>query len=233
MVHRSRPRRSIAKACWPAPLLALAGCAFSFPLPPAPTEAEREQIEATHFHATVGIVATEEYAWEAVALLESLRQTGLFDRVEPVQRLENPDLIARVRGAADYARPSTVSAGTTMITLGAFPTVAADEWGNIFSFHPARAPSAGGGEAATPDASAGAEASAEGAAVQELPIDFRVRGAMHIGWLAIFTGAFSDRTWAPPPMNHRYTEALAATICRHAPQIEAMIAESRRHAPGK
>lgn len=233
MIHRSRPRRSIAEACWLAPLLALAGCAFSFPLPPAPTEEERAQVAATHFHATVGIVATEEYAWEAVALLESLRQTGLFDRVEPVQRLENPDLIARVRGAAEYARPSAVSSGTTMITLGAIPVVAADEWGNIFSFHPARARSGAGGEAATPGASSGTESSAEVAAALEVPIDFRVRGAMHLGWLALFTGPLCGRTWAPPPMTHRYTEALAAAICRQAPQIEAMIAASRRREDAK
>ncbi len=73
----------------------------------------------------------------------------------------------------------------------------------------------------------------EGDAVEGVAIDFRVDGSMHVGLLALFTGMFSGRTWAAPPMTHRYSQALAVRVCRMGPQIESMIAASRRAAPAE
>lgn len=210
-----------------APLLALAGCYnFSFALPPALDEQEQSLVDSTHFAARVAVAPHEADAWEAVALLECLRQTRVFEEVGILGQMEDPDLIAVVRGTADYAHPSVVSSMNTMVSLGVIPTIVRDQWATIFSLHPMHGRPAAQPEAADP--STGEDPGPRAAPAVE--VDFRVNGQMHVGVLAFFTGLVPSRTWAAPPMTHRYSQALALAICRQAPEIEAMTAASRRAA---
>jgi len=237
MSPRPRPRRRLAPALSLASCLACTGCyAFSFSLPPAPTEEEQKLVEATHFHASVAVAPFPEDRFEAIALLETLRKTGLFDEVGLLGQVEKPDLIALVEGRADFVPPSSVSQGWTLITLGAFPTIADDQWATVFSLHPRHVERGGdkAGSAAPAAHSAAAEpangAAAEPENVEGVAIDYRVDGTMHVGLIAAFTGLFSSRTWSPPPVTDRYGQGLAVRLCRRAPEIRAMIEASRRAA---
>ena len=66
-------------------LTALPAC-FSFPLPDALDRSERELVDSTHFAASVGVAAYRHPAWSD-SLIDVLRGTGLFDTVEPLEKI--------------------------------------------------------------------------------------------------------------------------------------------------
>ena len=186
---------------WFAPLslvAALVGCASSA-LPPSLSQAEHRLVNSTHYAATVG-VAPYKYPVYSERLLKSLRGTGLFDDVEALERIENPDLIASVE------RPvhgSAVFPLWTFLTGGLVPTIVDEQWGEVFSLRPSRG------------------------SVPGATIDFSYSGGTHLGWVALVTGLAPARTLVPPPWTRRFIDALSLAICGHAPEIEKMIRESR------
>ena len=114
-------------------VVALGGC-MSYALPPSPSAAEQELVASTHFPATVGVERYHDPVW-SLGLLESLRYTGLFDRVAFVDAIKNPDLIARVREPVRAGEPLWV---LPILTLGVIPAIAEDEWGRCSPCIPRR-----------------------------------------------------------------------------------------------
>ncbi len=179
-------------------VVALGGC-MSYALPPSPSAAEQELVASTHFPATVGVERYHDPVW-SLGLLESLRYTGLFDRVAFLDAIKNPDLIARVREPVRAGEPLWV---LPILTLGVIPAIAEDEWGEVFSLYSSKAPD------------------------RSVPIDFKYTGGQHVGWIAVVTGMVPGRTWARPPWTRPYRNALSATICRQAPEIRALLHDAR------
>lgn len=174
--------------------LLLSGCA-SYTMAPSWTEADRKLVEATHFEASVG-VADHENIWYSLGLLETLRATGLFDRVGLLSDLDTPDLIARVR---EPIEPAPLPSLLPNLTLGVIPGIASAEWGEVFSLHSAKK---------------------EGSTVN---VDFRYEGSVHVGWMAMFTGMVPSRSYLPPTWYRSYARGLAVVICRNAAEIQALI----------
>lgn len=175
-------------------VLLSSGCA-SYTMAPSWTESDRVLVEATHFKASVG-VADHENIWYSLGLLETLRATGLFDRVGLLSDIDKPDLIARVR---EPLEPVSMPTLLPNLTLGVIPGIASAEWGEVFSLHSAKE------ETSTVD------------------VDFRYEGSVHVGWMAMFTGMVPSRSYMPPTWYRRYSRGLAAVLCRNAAEIQALI----------
>lgn len=161
------------------------GC-VSMTLPPRLTPEEKASIETVHFARTVGVESGDAPAVYAQRLVLALRNTGLFDAVETLERLPEPDFIARVE------RPVH---GTAMIpvlpilTLGLIPQWVDEEWGEVFSLR-------------APDAPA-----------ESVLVDFTYTGPTTLGWVASLNNLRADRTGRSPRKTQLYSEALMVAIC--------------------
>ena len=177
-----------------AVIASFGGCG-SFSLPPKPTDRELAVLKQTHFKATVG-VETYKYPIYSEHLANDLRATGLFDAVEPLERIKNPTLIARVERTV-YGKAAIPL--WTIVTLGIVPTTVEEEHGHVFSFHPAISPG-------TP-----------------VLVDYRYRGPSTLGWVAAFLNLSSDRTSENPIETPRFREGLAVALSTQREQIASLV----------
>jgi hypothetical protein len=191
------------------------GC-VSFSLPPPLSDREQGLVDTTHFHATIGVAEYRYPAWSD-GLVGALRATGLFDRVERLADIQNPDLVAHVRGRVSHSNPLPL---LPALTLGVIPIVDTDEQGQRFSLQSSRNPFV------PPDLS-DPHRTLDVLEVRTVRIEFRYTGTMHMGWIALFTGFLPSRTWFEPSWSSRYGDALAAHICAQAPAIRERVRESR------
>jgi hypothetical protein len=224
MQARSNPAPDIyRRACLSALVQRLAllmcltpcGC-VSFSLPPALSDREQDLVDTTHFHATLGVAEYRYPAWSD-GLVGALRATGLFDRVERLADIQNPDLVAHVRGRVSHSNPLPL---LPALTLGVIPIMDTDEQGQRFSLQSSRNPFV------PPDLS-DPHRSLDVSERRTVRIEFRYTGTMHMGWIALFTGFLPSRTWFEPSWSRRYGGALAARICAQAPAIREFVRESR------
>jgi hypothetical protein len=170
------------------------GCS-SAALPPRPNPAALARVRATHFRATVGV---EKYQYPVYSerLVSSLRRTGLFDRVDALERLPNARLVARVeRGVYGTA---TIPIWTAL-TLGIVPTIVKEEWGEVFSLR------------------------RNGEQTPTVGVNFTYVGPSTLGFAAAIMSLSPDITTAHPPETARFRDALSAGICSKAGEIEGLM----------
>jgi hypothetical protein len=172
------------------------GCS-SAALPPPPSPSEMTLVRATHFPVTVGV---EAYRWPVYSerLVDSLRKTGLFDAVAPLDRLQDATLIARVD------RPITGTATIplfTALSFGLIPTTVQESWGEAFSLY------------------------RNGASESGVAVDFSYSGPSTLGWWAAVRSLSRDITTAHPRKTVRFYDALSVAICRKADEIRALTPE--------
>lgn len=172
----------------------LRGCT-SMVLPRPLTETELSQISRTRFDASVGVEKDENPLYSD-RLIQALRRTGLFNKVEKLENLPKPDLIARVERHV-YGTPTVPF--LTGLSLGFIPTVVREEWGEVFSL---RSPMI---------------------ADSEITIDFTYRGATVLGWAAGFWNFSHNRTSVSPRESQRFYQALSSVICSREEEIRRML----------
>ena len=175
-------------------LLALGGCA-SQTLPPRLPADLLALNAATHFPLTVGV---EKFALEAYSedLISQLRRTGLFDRVDYVDRLAAPpDIIAKVENGVSGTAVIPV---LTLLTLGIIPTTVTESWGTIFSLRSRLAPN------------------------ESVGVNFHYQGRTTLGWVAVLLNLSPDRG-LDAQSSRRFTDALRASIAEHTAEIRAMV----------
>jgi hypothetical protein len=134
-------------------IAAFGGCSSSS-LPSAPTDAQLSLLRQTHFKANVGVESYKSPIYSE-HLIKDLRATGLFDRVDLLEQIDKPDLIARIERSV-YGKATIPF--WTIVTLGVVPSTDEEEHGYVFSLR-------------RPD---NAEAS-------EL-VDYTYRGPTTLGW---------------------------------------------------
>lgn len=129
-------------------------------------------------------------------LVEALRASGVFARVDLAENLREPaPLVARVLAPSEGAAVIPI---LTAVTLGLFPTWAEETWGLRFSLAPAGAPE------------------------RTVAIDFRWSGYTVLGWVSALLNLSPDRAGTRPSEGPRYAAHVAATIAPHAAEIERM-----------
>src|SRR3972149_760998 len=72
----------------------IGGCT-SMILPRSPSHAELARVSKTRFHVSIGVEKDENPLYSD-RLVQALRRTGLFSRVEKLEDLPHADLVARV-----------------------------------------------------------------------------------------------------------------------------------------
>ena len=174
---------------------AFGGCSSSS-LPSAPTEAQIGLLEQTHFKSSVGVEAYK-YPVYTERLIKDLRATGLFDRVEPIDQIDKPDLIARTERPV-YGK-ATIPLWT-IVTLGVVPTTVDEEHGHVFSLR-------------RPGDSEPSEL-----------VDYTYRGPTTLGWVAAFLNLSANRTSGNPIETQRFREGLALAVALRADQIAKLLA---------
>jgi hypothetical protein len=198
---REHKRKLLITAVVAAVLVVIAvfgGCSSSS-LPSAPTDAQIGLLERTHFKASVG-VETYKYPVYTDGLIKDLRATGLFDRVEPLDQIDKPDLIARTERPV-YGK-ATIPLWT-IVTLGVVPTTVEEEHGHVFSLR-------------RPDDPERSEL-----------VDYAYRGPTTLGWVAAFLNLSANRTSGNPIETRRFREGLALAIALRAEQIAKLLAARR------
>ena len=180
----------------------LAGLAFSTlscataAVPPALSPEDSELLSTVHFPARVGV---EQYQYPVYSerLVKSLRSTGLFVDVQPLEAIADPDLIATVR------RPiygtATMAPLLTIVTLGIVPTIVAEEWGESFTLRSANADSS------------------------SVDIEFTYSGPTTLGWVALIRALSPGHVLGRPHEKPRFQRALAAAIAKEASRINRML----------
>ena len=198
---REHKRKLLITAVVAAVLVAIAafgGCSSSS-LPSAPTDAQIRLLEQTHFKASVG-VETYKYPVYTEGLIRDLRATGLFDRVEPLDQIDKPDLIARTERPV-YGK-ATIPLWT-IVTLGVVPTTVEEEHGHVFSLRRR-------GDPESPEL-----------------VDYTYRGPTTLGWVAAFLNLSANRTSGNPIETRRFREGLALAVALRAEQITKLLATRR------
>jgi hypothetical protein len=174
-------------------LVTLGGCA-SEALPPRLTQEQADAIARAHFKATVGVKRYNTPVYSD-NLVEYLRSTGLFDRVDYLEAFGTPPTFTARVDAAVYGT-ATIPI-LTFVSLGAIPTNVDEDHGAVFSLLPNADPK------------------------KRIPIDFRYRGRSTLGWWALIDGAFRDRTWGSADGTRRFSQSLAWQIVMHEKEISA------------
>jgi hypothetical protein len=172
----------------------LRGCA-SMALPRPLTETELSQISRIRFDASVGVEKDENPVYSD-RLIHALRRIELFNKVEKLENLPRPDLIARVER---HVYGTATVPFLTGLSLGFIPTIVREEWGEVFSL---RSPMI---------------------ADSEVIIDFTYRGATVLGWAAGFWNFFPNRTSVNPRETQRFYQSLASVICSRDEEIRRML----------
>jgi len=173
--------------------LGLAGC-LSSTLPPPLTEEQLAVIAATRFNVTVGV---EEHTdrRHSTRLIEALRKTLLFDRVDTLSSFEKPPtFVARVErpvyGLAGNSSKREDLSFLTIASLGIIPTFSEREHGLAFSLRPS---------------STGSEPRKS----QRIAVHFSHRGQSIFGWWAFFQARNPDQAIGDLREHRRFTEHVA------------------------
>jgi len=172
----------------------MGGCT-SMVLPRSPSHAELARVSNTRFHVSIGVEKDENPLYSD-RLVQALRRTGLFSRVEKLEDLPHADLVARVNRHIYGTATLPILTG---LSLGFIPTVVSEEWGEVFTLH---ANNKGG---------------------SSVTIDFTYRGATVLGWVAGFLNISSDRTSTDPRKTQRFYQAFASVICTQESDIRRLI----------
>jgi hypothetical protein len=176
-------------------IAAFGGCSSSS-LPSAPTDAQLGLLSQTHFKASVG-VESYKYPIYTEHLIRDLRATGLFDRVDALEQIDKPDLIARTERPV-YGK-ATIPLWT-IVTLGVVPTTVEEEHGHVFSLR-------------RPDKAEPSEL-----------VDYTYRGPTTLGWVAVFLNLSANRTSGNPIETSRFREGLALAVAARAEPISKLLA---------
>lgn len=175
-------------------VFAFRGCA-SAALPPSLSDEQLKVVRSTRFRTTVGVERCE---WPAYSdgLVESLRRTNLFDRVDHLDRVSDAQLIARV----DRRICGTATIPIfTMVSLGIIPTIVDEEWGESFTL------------------------SRAGDARSGLQVEFAYTGPTTLGWIGALASLSPNSTAGNPRDTGRFSDALALAICSQAAAIEDLL----------
>lgn len=175
--------------------IAIGGGCSSSTLPPRPTDAQMALLKATHFRASVGV---EEYKYPVYSehLVRDLRSTGLFDAVDPLEKIAAPTFVARIERPI-YGRATFPL--WTILTLGIVPTTVEEEHGYVFSLFPTSNPNT------------------------SVPIDYRYRGPSTLGWISFFLNFSTDRTGDNPIETPRFREGLALILSLNRDRISSQL----------
>jgi hypothetical protein len=171
----------------------IAGGCSSSTLPPKLTHDELARVYATHFPWTLGV---ERYKLPAYSnsLVASLRRTGLFDRVDELDKVPEASVIARVQTEI-YG--NAVIPLWTCLSLGVVPTITVEEHGHAFSLAP------------------------RCCSDRAVAVDFRYSGPTVLGWFAVLKNLGPDSTTKSPYEHARFHAALANALSLHASEIRA------------
>jgi hypothetical protein len=185
---------------WSVLLLLLVGssslaCATAT-VPAALTPEDAELLSTVHIPARVGVERYEPAVYSE-RLISSLRSTGLFEDVGPLDEIDDPDLIASVRRPI-YGTASVLPV-LTLLTLGIVPTRVSEEWGESFTLSSARARGS------------------------EVEIEFTYSGPSTLGWAALLLAPLPKHALGRPYDKPRFRMALAAAIAREEDQIRRLL----------
>lgn len=172
--------------------LVVGGCVGwgSAALPPKLSEAERARIAGAHVPMTVGVERCDAPVYSE-SLRDALRRTGIFDRVDDLERFdEPPSLVARVERRV---HGTAVVPLWTLLTFGIVPTSVEETAGWSFSLGAPERPG------------------------ERVRIECVHTGRTTLGWIAVFEAADPDRTIVPfaPTDSARFRERLALAILVH------------------
>jgi len=166
------------------------GCASST-LPPALSATEKDRLQTARLTFTVG-VETYKYPDYSDALVKTLRNTGVFVRVDHLERFSSPPaLVARVE--REIYGSSAVPLWT-LLTLGLVPTTTEESFGYAFSL------------------------SRPGQAAQRIPVEYSYRGRTTLGWEALFLRLKPDYS-IDPESSPQFLDRLALVILDHEDDI--------------
>jgi hypothetical protein len=200
------------------------GACGSTAIPVPLDEATKGRIRDTHFAASVAVEPNIAAAYSD-RLLEQLRATRLFDRVDAAGSFsaqDPPDLIASVARPI-YGR-ATIPLRTAL-SLGIVPTRVEEEHGLAFVLRSRAVKRGGVTRAAATSRSAGSESAA---ATDAVPVEFSYRGPTTLGWWAIVENLRPDRTHGDVYRHPQFREAFALTIVDRRTAIDKMLERLRR-----
>lgn len=175
-------------------VVAVVGGCGSSALPAPLTTEQRTSAEEASFPVTVG-VERDQYPVYSDALLEVLRESGLFTRVEPLEAAPDATLIAQVERRV-YG--TAVIPVFTAVSLGLVPTVVDEEHGYSFSLR-----------------------TANGAGTKVL-IDATYSGPTTLGWLAAVRNLSPDFARGDPKKTDRFRMFLRWVVAKNASEIERL-----------
>ena len=153
-------------------------------------------VSTVRIPATVGVERYEPVVYSE-RLISSLRSTGLFEDVGPLDEIDDPDLIASVRRPI-YGTASVLPL-LTVLTLGIVPTWGSEEWGESFTLSNARARDS------------------------EVEIEFTYSGPTTLGWAALLLAPLPTHALGRPYDKPRFRRAFTAAIAREEGQIRRLL----------
>jgi hypothetical protein len=175
-------------------VLLLGGCVgwASAALPPRLDDAEEAYLEARRDDLRQLTVGVEAYEFPAYTepLLDALRGTDLFDRVDRLEEFDvPPSLVARVDRRI---HGTAVIPIWTLLTFGIVPIWADEDHGTSFTLQ------------------------APGAATPRVPVEYVHTGRSTLGWVALLDVLHPDRTIAPfsPDRSRRMRDRIALATLR-------------------
>jgi hypothetical protein len=166
------------------------GCASST-LPPALSATEKARLKTARMAFTVGVETYQSPAYSD-ALVKALRDTGVFVRVDHLERFSSPPaLVARVEREI-YG--SSAIPLWTLLTLGLVPTTTEESFGYAFSL------------------------SRPGQEAHRIPVEYSYRGRTTLGWEALFLRLTPNYS-IDPESSPRFRDRLALAILDHEDEI--------------
>lgn len=177
------------------PTVLLAGGCASAALPAKLESQQQAAVAGVHFAATVGV---EEHVYPIYSqrLRQRLAASGMFDRVEALADLPEPDLIARVEREVYGTAFIPV---LVIVSLGIIPQSVEEEHGFEFSLR-SRAGSA-----------------------EPVPILASYSGTSTLGWWALAKNLSPRYGWGRPAASERYLWFLRAKLAEHREEIERLL----------
>jgi hypothetical protein len=170
------------------------GCASST-LPPSLSETEKARVDTARLPFSVG-VETYKYPAYSDGLVKALRNTGIFVRVDHLERFSSPpSLVARVEREI-YGSP--VIPFATLLSFGLIPTTIEERFGYSFSL------------------------SRSESEAQRVPIEYSYEARTTLGWVAMFHGlapGYSVFFPFDPENSRRFRGRLALAILDHTGEI--------------
>lgn len=193
---RTVPLRLVGSLASLFPLAFLLGC-VSAAVPLAPAREQASAAASLRFAAIVGVEADENPIYSR-HLLGLLRASGLFERVEPLEALPQPDLIARVER---HVYGTATIPVLTFLSLGLIPTSVEEEHGTSFSLRSLARPA------------------------NPVVLEASYSGKSTLGWFALVKNLSPRFAWGNPEKTSRYRLFFRATVAARAGDIRRLLAE--------